>query len=419
MVRGMGDGQIMAYFDGVSKRYSRKSRGGSLRDTIPLLAARLLGNRGAGADAESIAREFWALRDVSFEVRYGEALGIIGHNGAGKSTILKLLAGVTAPTHGRARVNGRFAALIELGAGFHPDLTGRENVYLNGSILGLKKVEIDRKLESIVEFAGLQSFIDMPVKRYSSGMHARLGFSVAAHIEPEVLLVDEVLSVGDYAFQQKCMTKMEEFRRRGVAIVFVSHNMSAVLNLCSKALLIQRGRVMVAGTPREVIDTYTNATYSILSAEEHEHVALEIVGAQMCDGDARATRSFLSGERGMIKVHLRARRTVEDPVIGIGVRNSEATTVYGTNSLMLRTSVGRVDAGEEIVVAFPLVLHLCQGTYSVNASALPSEPGAVMDWRENLVAFDVFSDQTGIGSADLRATIRVERTRDLATRESA
>src|SRR5579875_2473710 len=187
----MGDGKVMVQFERVSKRYTRRARGGSLREALPALAGRLTG-RGARADSG----KFWAVRDVDFEVREGEALGIIGHNGAGKSTILKLLAGVTAPTHGHARVNGRFSALIELGAGFHPDLSGRENVYLNGAILGLKRAEIARKFDSIVDFAGIEAFIDTPVKRYSSGMQARLGFAVAAHVDPEVMLVDEVLSVG-------------------------------------------------------------------------------------------------------------------------------------------------------------------------------------------------------------------------------
>jgi ABC-type glutathione transport system ATPase component len=231
-----------------------------------------------------------------------------------------------------------------------------------------------------------------------------------------VLLVDEVLSVGDYGFQQKCMAKMEEFRRNGVAIVFVSHNMSAIMNLCSKALLLQRGKVMAAGTPREVVDTYTNSTYSILSEEEHEHLAMEIVAAEICDSEERTTRSFLSGECGTIKLRVRARRAIEDPVIGIGVRDSDATLIYGTNSLMLKTPVGRVDEGEEIVVSFPLTLNLCQGTYTIHASALPSEPGAIMDWRENLAAFEMFGDQTGMGSADLRASISIRRARGLATR---
>ncbi len=413
----MSNDRIMVQFDHVDKSYSRRGRGGSLRDAIPSLAKRALGRGPKGSG--SAAKEFLALRDVSFEVREGEALGIIGHNGAGKSTILKLLAGVTDPTRGRARVNGRFAALIELGAGFHPDLTGRENVYLNGSILGLKRAEIDRKLESIVDFAGIEKFMDTPVKRYSSGMQARLGFAVAAHVEPEVLLIDEVLSVGDFAFQQKCFKRMEEFRRGGIAIVFVSHNLNAIASLCSKAVLMQAGQVTAEGSPKEVINAYTNVEYAVVSDDEAEQMAemehgrvtkhMEVLRADISDADGRPARSFQSLETATIRIRLRARRDVYDPIIGFGLRNDEATWVYGTNSAMQKVSIGRVAAGEEMTVAFPLMLNLCQGTYAINASAAPAEGKVLMDWRENLLTFDVFGDQVGHGIADLQAAINIER----------
>jgi len=411
----MGDGEIMVRFDGVGKRYARGRRRGSLRDAIPALAARLA--RRSPAALEDV-RDFWALRDVSFEVRHGEALGVIGHNGAGKSTILKLLAGVSAPTQGHAGVNGRFAALIELGAGFHPDLTGRENVYLNGSILGLKRSELDRKMESIVDFANLEKFIDTPIKHYSSGMHARLGFAVAAHVEPDVLLIDEVLSVGDFAFQQKCMKRMEQFRREGVAIVFVSHNLNAIANLCSKAILLQTGQVVAAGAPRDVIDAYTNAAYTIVSDEEAAQITdmehgrvtkhMEIVGADLSDGDGRPTRSASAGETATLRVRLRAHRDIHDPIIGIGLRSADGTWVYGTNSAMQKMTIGDVGASEDITVAFGLTLNLCEGTYAVVASAAPAEGEVMMDWREGIFVFDIISDQTAIGIADLRASAWLE-----------
>ncbi len=207
----------------------------------------------------SLARrsaETWALQDVSFDVREGEALGIVGHNGAGKTTILKLLSGITAPTRGRITIRGRLAALIEVSSGFHPELTGRENVYLYGAMLGMRRSEISRKMDSIVDFSGMEKYIDVPVKRYSSGMYVRLGFAVAAHLEPDVVLLDEVLAVGDVAFQAKCLDRISALRKSGRTIVFVSHDLASVYRLCDRALLLQHGRILMEGAPRAVIDKY-------------------------------------------------------------------------------------------------------------------------------------------------------------------
>ena len=200
--------------------------------------------------------DFWALRDVSFEVQRAEALGIIGHNGAGKSTILKLLSRITTPTTGDIMINGRLSALIEVGSGFHPELTGRENVYLNGSILGMTRREITRKLDSIVEFAELRQFIDTPVKRYSSGMYVRLGFSIAAHLDPDVLLLDEVLAVGDASFQRKCIQRITELKQNGTTIVFISHDLRAVQQLCDRVILLKKGQIEADGDPAETIGLY-------------------------------------------------------------------------------------------------------------------------------------------------------------------
>jgi lipopolysaccharide transport system ATP-binding protein len=201
-------------------------------------------------------QEFWAVRDLSFHVKRGETLGIIGPNGAGKSTILKLLSRITAPTAGRVTINGKLSALIEVGSGFHPDLTGRENVYLSGSILGMRRSEITKKFDNIVEFAGLKNFIDTPVKRYSSGMYVRLGFAIAAQLEPDILLLDEVLAVGDASFKVKCLDRIRELEDSGTTIIFISHDLDAVKRLCDRVLLIDHGQVLAEGDPAEVIDKY-------------------------------------------------------------------------------------------------------------------------------------------------------------------
>src|SRR5215470_7781692 len=235
-------------FDRVSKRYlipHEEEDGGSLHPWMRKL-------RGVWR----APTEFWAVREVSFEVKRGEALGIIGHNGAGKSTILKLLANITTPSAGEITINGRAAALIEVGSGFHPELTGRENVYLSGSILGMPRSEIGQKLKSIIDFAEIREFIDIPVKRYSSGMYVRLGFAIVAHLEPEILLLDEVLAVGDLGFQKKCLDRVSALRRAGRTIIFISHDLNAVEALCDRVLLMQRGEVIADGPPGEIIGQY-------------------------------------------------------------------------------------------------------------------------------------------------------------------
>ena len=237
----------------------------SLRDLIPALGRRLI--RGRSPDARDLqSGDFWAVRDVSFEVRPGEAIGFIGPNGAGKSTVLKLLTRIVRPTRGGCSVHGRIGALIELSAGFHPDLTGRENVFLQGSIMGMHRREIAAKFDEIVEFAGIPDFIDTPVKRYSSGMHARLGFAIAAHLDPDVLIIDEVLAVGDAAFQQKAFARIAEMREQQVPLVVVSHQLDRIAQLCTKAILLNRGRVVHSGTPGETIAFYVKTTTSTADA---------------------------------------------------------------------------------------------------------------------------------------------------------
>jgi len=227
---------------------------------MPLRRLRQTGDRrreteaaGPRSSVASHSDYLWALKDVSFEVKRGEAVGIIGRNGSGKTTLLKILSRITAPTEGYAEVHGRIGSLLEVGTGFHPELTGRENIYLNGAVIGMKRAEIDRKFSEIVEFAEIEKFLDTPVKRYSSGMYVRLAFAVAAHLEPEILLVDEVLAVGDASFQKKCLGKMGDVTKEGRTVVFVSHNMNAVQELCQRAILLREGQIVEDNSARKVV----------------------------------------------------------------------------------------------------------------------------------------------------------------------
>lgn len=314
-------------FEHVSKSYQLGAHRTNLRNALGQLPRRLFSR---GIRTSNHDELFWALRDVSFEVEQGEVLGIIGHNGAGKSTTLKLLSKVTFPTDGSLATHGRLAALIELGAGFHPDLSGRENVFLNGSILGLTRQEIQRQFDSIVDFAGLERFIDTPVKRYSSGMYVRLAFAVAAHVNAEVLLVDEVLSVGDETFQRKCFDRLTEIRRSGTTIVFVSHNLWAISNFCTRAILLRNGRVECDGSPAAVIDQYRVQERELVA----QQAALLDAGAPAQSGRAhflsvellstsREPRAeFRSDEQMIVRCHYQTDFEIEKPMFVLRINRA-------------------------------------------------------------------------------------------------
>jgi ABC-type polysaccharide/polyol phosphate transport system ATPase subunit len=284
-------------FDGVWKKFNRGQRFDSLRDLIPGIMSGVLRRR---QDTHLHGQEFWALQDVSFSVRPGEALGIIGPNGAGKSTALKVLTKILRPDRGRSFVRGRVGALVEIAAGFHPDLTGRENVYMQGAIMGMRRAEIAARFDDIVDFAGVSGFIDTPVKRYSSGMNARLGFAVAAHLSPDVLLIDEVLSVGDLAFQEKCLARMQEFVRSGIAMAFVSHNLSAISALCTHVLVLRQGRVEALASTHEAITVYSRIVQDAKQAEQGRPE----VTVHLSDQHGRPLSAADSGS--LVKVHMRA-----------------------------------------------------------------------------------------------------------------
>jgi homopolymeric O-antigen transport system ATP-binding protein len=347
---------------GLHKKFRKGELYTSLRDLVPALARRAV-QGGLGKS------EFWALRDVNFQVERGEAFGIIGHNGAGKSTLLKHLCGILVPTSGELVVKGRLSALIEVGAGFHPDLTGRDNIYLNGTILGMTRAEIRSKFDAIVEFSELADFLDTPVKRYSSGMYARLGFAVAAHVEPDVLVVDEVLSVGDFVFQKKSVEKMRQVMKRGTTVVFVSHNLRAVADLCQRGMLLDHGTVSAIGPATEVIKTYMERGTAGAGGDPDKEVYVSRVtlrdgtGTEAGTGAGTEAVQFDAGQRMVAEVEVTARRAAERLAVVIECRDEEMYEVFNTSTQRLGAATVGLAAGEKFTARFALRLHLAPGTY--------------------------------------------------------
>jgi len=344
--------------DSVWKKFRRGERHDSLRDLIPSLVKRI--GRGAPPKGELQKGDFWALQDVSFSVNRGEALGIIGHNGAGKSTLLKVLTRLLRPNRGTYSTRGRIGALIEVTAGFHPDLTGRENVFLNGAIIGMRKTEIARLFDEIVEFSGIGEFIDTPVKRYSTGMNARLGFSVAAHLDPEILIVDEVLSVGDYTFQGKCVQWMQNTLKKDTTVIFVSHNMSAVLSLCDTALLLNHGKVLKHGKTAEVIAEFYSGGGGYFTGLRADVRAHTLAFTSTHD----ETGSVLPGERTTYThTFIADRDCVLSP--GLQIRRDRlvvAQTTYGR----MRGEPLRLSEGEMVTLEWTLSLNFPPGAYHIS-----------------------------------------------------
>src|SRR3954466_8402553 len=337
--------------DHVYKRFRRGEKHDSLRDLIPSLVRRAVNPDRERALAPE---EFWVLNDISFDLKRGETLGIIGHNGAGKSTMLKHLSGIMEPTRGSIEVNGRLSALIEVGAGFHPDLTGRENVFLNGVILGMSRAEVKRKFDEIVDFAGIEDFIDTPVKRYSSGMFARLGFSVAAHLEPDILVIDEVLSVGDFAFQRKGLEKMRAVAQSGATVIFVSHNLQAVAEFCQRALLLERGRMIADGPTDQVVRRYldTASNHQDRVAQGPVRVAKTTISG--VDGQ---TGRFVAGQKARVSVTIEAAEPTEKVAVVVDVYNTDFYEIFNTSSERLGCAPVSLEAGGRAVCDFDVELN--------------------------------------------------------------
>jgi ABC-type polysaccharide/polyol phosphate transport system ATPase subunit len=354
------------------------------------------------------AEKVEALRDVGFEVARGEAFGVIGSNGSGKSTLLKLIAGTSKPTAGTLAVNGRVSALLELGAGFHPDFTGRENAYLNGSLLGLSRKRMDAVAPSIEAFADIGRFFDAPVKTYSSGMYARLGFAVAVHLEPDVLLVDEVLAVGDEYFQHKCFAKIAAFQREGRTIVLVSHDLGAVSRLCERAMWLDGGRVAQLGPVRDVMNAYQR---TVGEREQRERAArgevgarwgskkIEIVHARVCGADGADRAVLDSGEPAAIEIAYRNPGGVRDAVFGVYVYRDDGVGVYGTNTLMDGCDVPVRDEG---VARFSIdALDLLPGAYDVDIGIIDPQD-RYYDYHQKGLSIRVIGRSREVGVARLR-----------------
>jgi lipopolysaccharide transport system ATP-binding protein len=347
------------FFDGVWKKFRRGEPHDSLRDLIPALASALF--RGSPDNALD-GEEFWALKDVSFEVQPGETLGIIGRNGAGKSTTLKLLTRILKPTRGRSQVHGRVGALIELAAGFHPDLTGRENVFLQGAIMAMKRHEIERRFDEIVDFAGIGEFIDTQVKRYSSGMQARLGFSVAAHLDPDVLLIDEVLAVGDLSFQQKCYERLREFKRSGVAIAFVSHNMQAISMLSDRVLYLQPGGRPQSGSVGEMVSAYVTTD----SASADPRVTVTHKDLTLGDGDGGDLSPVTPGTWLTLHLAIRASSDLRRAGLALLFHRADGLMVFNGSSMLDGEPPFDLMAGETWHISIKFRTNLLRGTYAIS-----------------------------------------------------
>ena len=390
---------IVLEFNQVSKKFKKGEHYDSLRDLIPSLGKWLTPGKYQNG---LLHQEFWALKNISFQVARGEALGIIGPNGAGKSTALKLLSRILRPDKGVITVRGRLSALIEVGAGFHRDLTGRENIYLNGAILGMKRDEVDKKFDQIVEFSGLEEFIDTPVKRYSSGMYARLGFSVAVHLEPDILIVDEVLSVGDWAFQRKCIEKMTSVLTSGVTVIFVSHNLRAVASLCKRALLLDHGQTIHSGATHEVIKQYIERS----SDEEKLTTDKDVFIAKVVVRDDNGENAeFVPGEKMWVDISIAASVKCHNLAVGIDFFDENYYQIFNTSSERLGYDTFSLDAGETQQLTFELHTHFARGTFYLRVMVKRYDLDKIYDERFPAATIFMQSETDVRGAVNLYPSI--------------
>lgn len=426
----------------ISKKYIiRHQKNPSLKDTI--------------LKGKNKFETFLALDDVSFTVDHSETFGIIGANGSGKSTLLKIIAKVLKPTKGEILVNGTVSALLELGAGFHPDLTGRENIFLNASILGLKRKEIVKRFGSMVEFSELERFIDMPVKSYSSGMYMRLGFSIAINVDPDILLVDEVLAVGDQAFQSKCYKVIYDFVRRGKTIIIVSHDLETISDLCQRVIFLRNGKIIEIGDSIKVVSKYRafveelernriieqqreerrrifksviESKRKVVDAEEIDKLSRISSGGdfenRFGSGDAEITKIELLdmddnildfcryGDKVKIAFDVKFNDVVDDPIFGIRITDHRNNIVYGTNNRLHRVKAGSYKQGDKIRLVFKQVMNFIGGTYYVSPSVGNKDTKTYCDWVINMMTINVIHRNIAEGISDLNSEISIEIVND-------
>jgi ABC-type polysaccharide/polyol phosphate transport system ATPase subunit len=377
---------------------------------------------GSFALARKRTSEFWALRNVNLRVDKGEVFAILGPNGSGKSTLLQIITGILKPTSGRVLCAGRVAALLELGAGFNPEFSGRDNVLLNGEIMGLSRKELDKAFPKIEAFAEIGRFIDRPVKEYSSGMYVRLAFSTAIHVDPEILIVDEALAVGDAIFASRCIQKFEELRQNKVTVLLVSHDLGLVKRLADRAAFMLEGKVVMEGSPKDAVNQYVGFVLdrerenrerdvgasvgtAATSSFRHGDGASKIIDVRLLNGAGEACHTFRPGESIVIRIQAVFRRSVSDPVVGILVRNRIGMDVFGTNTRIERVDLGTVQAGETLELEFELDCLLSRQEYTLTV-ATQYRNGLSQDWLDDVTDFRVLDTKDVAGVLNLNTRVR-------------
>lgn len=365
---------------------------------------------------EARVKEFWALRDINLRVEPGEVFGLVGPNGSGKSTLLQIVAGIMQPTRGRVVTTGRVAALLELGAGFNPEFTGRENVFLNGEIMGLSREAVEASFPSVEEFAGIGEYIDRPVKEYSSGMYVRLAFAAAIHVDPEVLIVDEALAVGDAMFANRCVRKLEELKERKVTILFVSHDLGIVKRLADRAALMMHGQVAALGTPNEIVNKYVGLVHELqlrdtpseVGSYRHGDGTSRIVDFAIVNSHGEKTLRLLSGERATIRLRAEFARESKDPMVGMLIRNRLGIDVYGTNTRVEKQALGDFAAGDVFEIDFAIDCLLSRGEYTLTVATQHADGGS-QDWVDDALSFVVIDPRDTAGLIQLNTEITWRR----------
>lgn len=354
--------------------------------------------------------DFWALRGVNFKIPKGKTIGVVGPNGSGKSSLLGLAAGTITPTEGRIVTSGRISSLLELGAGFHPDLSGRENIFLNAAVLGIPREDVARRLDHIIDFAGLRDFIDMPVKHYSSGMYVRLGFAVAVEMDPDVLLVDEVLAVGDMAFQMRCFDRIRDFQKRGKTMLLVTHDLVAVEQFCDEVKLIHQGKLVAEGNPSDVILTYMK-TYMTrigqLNVEEHGTREIEFADVRLRDEAGNETSTFKSGKAMTVEIAYRAHKRIEKPVFGFSIKTGTGFFIFGTNTQIMKFPIEFVEPGEGVMRLTLEPLTLMEGKYFLSLAVHSWDHATQYHRREDWHPFAVKSASSSLGVFELPCAWRM------------